>query len=116
MTFEQPIPTGAVNSEVSVILQRTQPWVRFFAILGFVSAGLMVAIGLLAGTIGIAAGSVETAMFMVIYPLMGVLYVFPSLYLLRYASGIRQLAQSGQDRTWSRPWRRNARSGSLSAY
>ena len=85
---------ATVRGGVAAILQNTQPWVRFCSILGFVSAGAMVLVGLAAGTVGVITGNLETAIMIVVYPLMGVLYVFPSLYLLRYADGIRQFSRS----------------------
>jgi hypothetical protein len=77
-------------------LQRTQPWVRFLAIFGFVSAGLMILGGLFAGAAGalVAAGGQPEAMqlmvLLFVYPLFGVLYIYPSLCLLRYANHIRR--------------------------
>ena len=97
MATEQPTPTGVASRGVTAILQGTQPWVRFLSIVGFVSSGVMVLIGLIAGTIGIARGSIETAIMVVLYPLFGVLYIFPSVYLLRYANRIRQFAKNGQE-------------------
>jgi uncharacterized protein DUF5362 len=88
-------PSGLAS--VSVPLQRTQPWVRFLAIMGFIGAGFMVLVGLTAGVAGAATGRVETIGLMVVYPIMAVLYVFPSLFLLRYADRIRSFVASGRE-------------------
>jgi hypothetical protein len=82
---------------VSQPLRGTQPWVRFLAIMGFIGAGFMVLAGLTAGIAGAATGRIETIGLMVIYPIMAVVYVFPSLFLLRYADRIRSFVASGQE-------------------
>ena len=80
-------------------LHRTQPWVRFLSIMGFISAGLMIVAGLAGGAVGAAAGNTEMIALLFLYPLMGVLYIYPSLCLLRYANSIRsyQRAPIGQN-------------------
>jgi len=99
MSAEEPIVDDEVTGAgVAAILQNTQPWVRFCSILGFVSAGAMVLIGLAAGTVGIVTGNFETASMIVVYPLLGALYIVPSLYLLRYADGIRRFGRSSSQR------------------
>ena len=70
-------------------LARTQPWVRFLSIMGFVTAGLMIVLGLAGGAIGAAAGQTEMIVLLFLYPLMGVIYIYPSLCLLRYANSTR---------------------------
>ena len=84
-----PDDSGFAPQRIEAQLRRTQPWVRLLAILGFVSAGFMILGGLLAGAVGAAAGSMETMVLLFIYPLFGVLYIYPSLCLLRYANSIR---------------------------
>lgn len=73
---------------VADILRRTQPWVRLMAITLFISVGLMVLCGLAVGAMGVFSGEPSMAALMVIYPLMGLLYLFPGIYLTRYASHI----------------------------
>jgi Family of unknown function (DUF5362) len=73
---------------VADILRRTQPWVRLMAIMLFISVGLMVLCGLAVGAMGVFSGEPGMAALMVIYPLMGLLYLFPGIYLTRYASHI----------------------------
>src|SRR6266508_5860429 len=93
-----PVPSAPTGlTLVSQPLQGTQPWVRFLAIMGFIGAGFMVLAGLTAGVAGAATGRVETIGLMVVYPIMAVVYVFPSLFLLRYADRIRSFVVSGQE-------------------
>ena len=77
-------------------LRRTQPWVRFLSIAGFVSAGFMILGGLAGGALGVATGGQEAAVLLFLYPLLGVLYIYPSLCLLRYGNAIRQYLASRQ--------------------
>lgn len=93
-----PVPSApSESSAVSTQLQRTQPWVRFLSIMGFIASGLMVLLGLVVGAASAAMGRTEMLPVMVMYPIIGVLYVFPSLYLLRYADGIKRFMSSGAD-------------------
>ena len=97
MSAVEPNTDGVNGRGVAVILQNTQPWVRFCSILGFVSGGAMVLIGLVAGTVGLITGNLESAVMIVVYPPLGVLYAVPSFYLLRYANRIRRfIASSSQ--------------------
>src|SRR5262245_55263006 len=100
MTDEPPIPvpSPAAHSTLAAPLQGTQPCVRFLSVMGFIVAGMMVLLGLTAGVAGAAIGRTEMLPVMFLYPIFGVLYVFPSLYLLRYANNIRGFLASGQDR------------------
>ncbi|HEY7187931.1 MAG TPA: DUF5362 family protein [Vicinamibacterales bacterium] len=91
-----PVPSApAPLSLVSLPLQQTQPWVRFLAIMGFVAAGFMVLVGVTAGVAGAVTGRLETLGLMVVYPIVAVFYVFPSMFLLRYADRIRTFVASG---------------------
>jgi hypothetical protein len=65
--------------------------------MGFIGAGFMVLVGLTAGVAGAATGRLETLGLMVVYPIMAVVYVFPSLFLLRYADRIRSFVASGHE-------------------
>ena len=98
-----PLPASSSSapttspSPVAAQLQRTQPWVRFMAIMGFIIAGFMVLFGLAVGAVGAATGNYQTLGVMVLYPIMGVVYVFPSIFLLRYADRIKTFVASGQE-------------------
>lgn len=100
---------GAVRASLTPLAQQyldqTRPWVRFMSVITFVSAGLMVVVGLAmlvisvfgglaagngegAGVLGTAIGGALVALF---YVGLACLYVVPGLYLSRYASAIKQL-------------------------
>jgi hypothetical protein len=95
-TLQRPVET--LTPGVARILHRTQPWVRLLAICGFAMVGLMLVVAIGAGLAGIATQRVETAVLVVTYPLFALLYFFPSLYLLRYASRIRDFVVDGEPR------------------
>lgn len=86
-------------------MERTGPWVRFLAVLGFVLVGLMVLVGLVlvAGAIAETKGSkgAENSVLMVLmaalYAVMGGLYLWPSVLLNRFASAIGRLRSGGSE-------------------
>jgi hypothetical protein len=73
---------------VADILRRTQPWVRLMAIMLFISVGVMILSGLAVGSLGLFSGEPRMAALMVVYPLIGLVYLIPGIYLTRYASHI----------------------------
>jgi len=73
------------------LLRQTKPWVTFLAIVGFVFAGLMVLLGLLMMVFGAAKPTKFPWPFGLVYLLLALLYIFPSLFLLRYGAAIRRL-------------------------
>jgi len=79
------------------ILEGTRPWVLLLSILGFCMAGLLVLLGVAAGGLGLATRRPETLIFLVTYPLLGLLYVFPSMHLFHYACSIRDFVSSGHE-------------------
>jgi len=80
-------------------LAGTKPWVRLIGILGFISAGFMIVVGVVGAVFGTAFGDLPPGMGVVflIYPLMGALYLVPSLYLFRYATRIGEYMRDGQE-------------------
>lgn len=89
------LPGGGQWATPTVIelLSQTRPWVLFLSIIGFLVAGLCV-VGGVFGAIAIAGaalGGVERATILIVYPLIGVIYFFPSLYLFRCSRAIRDL-------------------------
>ena len=97
MTTPDQESTTLALPEVSRILGQTQPWARLMGILGFVTVGMMLLIGLGTAVAVMATQGWEAAFLLAVYPLMAVLYVLPSIYLMRYANRIREfIAQSQQ--------------------
>ena len=85
------------NPGIQSALAGTKPWVRLVSILGFISAGFMILGGLAAGALGVRMGRPEAAALIFVYPLMGLLYLVPSLYLFRFATRIGEYLQGGQE-------------------
>ncbi|WP_268034650.1 DUF5362 family protein [Algoriphagus sp. PAP.12] len=81
------------------LLAETGRWGNFLAILGFIGTGLMVLVGLFAGSIFSSLGSEFSnnpfsggmGIFMgLFYALIGLVYFFPSLYLYRFSDKIKK--------------------------
>jgi hypothetical protein len=92
------IPTpGTSKTGVQKILEGTRPWVLTLSVIGFCMAGLLVLLGVASGGLGLATRQPAALVFLIVYPLFGLLYVFPSLYLFRYARSIRDFVSSGHE-------------------
>ena len=86
-------------------LDQTRPWVRFMSIITFLTAGLMVLLGLLimaitiysgvAGTnregFGLLGSAIGAGLIALLYIALACVYVVPALHLSRYASAIQRL-------------------------
>jgi len=98
-------PAASLTPLAQQYLDQTRPWVRFMAILIFVSVGLMALVGISMllvavlggframgdggpGPLGSAAGFGVMAL---VYVLLALVYVAPGLYLSRYATAIKRL-------------------------
>jgi hypothetical protein len=103
--YESPAPTGSIGSvsvgasgvsdETIQLLKQTRPWVRLLGILGFIGCVLMILAGIgLCVTMSQQRGAAFGIGMMITYGVMGLLYIFPSIYLLRYAKHIRALEQN----------------------
>jgi hypothetical protein len=95
---------GRITVAMLTSLRQTRPWVRLVAIVGFVMAGLLIVMGLfmallggvggifgddaMSGGIGIGIG--------LLYGVIGLIYVVPSLHLFRYAKAIGRLLEGGR--------------------
>jgi hypothetical protein len=92
---------AAVSPAVVRVLLATKPWVRFFSVLGFIGSGLLVVVGLVFGAVGSLSEELGIAGGFVgfIYAALAVVYFFPSLFLYRYASGIRDFVGSGSSQS-----------------
>jgi len=88
-----PLPSMA---GIADILRRTQPWTRLMGILGFIMVGFMMVVGVLGGLAGLATGDMTALVLLFIYPVLALLYIFPSLYLIRYSTRIRDFVAGGQ--------------------
>jgi hypothetical protein len=88
--------TPTVSPTLSRILEETQPWVRLMGILGFVSVGFMIVAAAVAGAVGVATENAEAAVLMFVYPLLALVYVVPSYYLVRSANRLRDFAARGE--------------------
>jgi hypothetical protein len=84
--------SAAVPSEIVELLNQTRPWVTFLAVLGFISTGLMVLVGLtVAASMAMTPKPGLPAAIGLVYVGLGLFYLFPSLLLLRYGGAIRRL-------------------------
>jgi hypothetical protein len=77
-------------------LRATRPWVKFLAILGFISVGLMFLGGLIMmAALSSVRGVGATPAIGLLYWLFALLYIAPAIFLNRYATAIRELLQGG---------------------
>jgi len=94
----EPPPRRGTDAELSrrVIetMLRTRPWVLFFAILGFLGMTITVGIGIFIMVLGLSEGIGALAVG-ILYLLLGVVYFYPSLYLVRFANTIKTIEESG---------------------
>ena len=88
-------PVYSFPSSIAAQLDATRPWVRLMSVLGFISVAFLGFIGLAGGLAGIATQRAELAILL-IYPVFGLLYLFPSLSLYRYASRIADFVARGE--------------------
>lgn len=99
-TYAPDVPQGAVEA-----LRGTRPWVLLLSILGFLFAalvffaGLAVMLGGGAFLMGVEGGDAASGGMMfglgLVYLLLALLYLVPSLYLYRYASRIARMLGGG---------------------
>lgn len=95
-----PASAGELSAAMLDSLAKTRPWVKFLAILGFVMVGLLFLVTLGMGGYGtwlFLDGKREGAMvagIALFYLVIGVVYIFPSRYLWRYASSIGEAMEA----------------------
>ena len=87
-----------VSPAASGYLDEAGKWGKFLAIVGFCFIGLIVVVGLFAGTIFSSMGQAEAMpfpgfIFSLIYIAMGLIYFFPILYLFRFTNHLRKALQ-----------------------
>ncbi len=90
-----PVQDPGLPSVTAVMLahlRATRPWVRFVSVVGFVMVGMLIVVAILMvglGTFRHGLGALGGAALGLLYLLIALLYVFPSLFLARYATAIR---------------------------
>jgi hypothetical protein len=84
------------SSNVAELLRQTKPWVRFLSVLGFIGVGLMCLAGAFGAAAAVVTGDPNMVAVSLIYPVAALLYLFPSLFLFRYASRIADFLRGGQ--------------------
>src|SRR6185436_10598902 len=97
--------SGTVSATVVETLRRTKGWVRFMAVMGFIGSGLCLLVALGCAVVGFAGANAlaqvqapnpvfPAAIFFgyaVLMCVAAVIYLFPSLRLLKYANAIGRL-------------------------
>jgi len=100
--METPIENRKIEIEQETIkhLNTTRKWAMFLAIIGFIILGLIIIIGLIAGTFltafnsgGKDLGIPESLMFVPIL-LLAVIYFFPVLFLFRFSKHTSHAVQT----------------------
>lgn len=95
--IDLPEKRVSLTGESLTYLKETSGWGTFLAIVGFCYVALLICLGLFAGSIfGAMAGEENPAMggamsFIMggVYVAIGVLYIFPSLYLYRFSQEVK---------------------------
>lgn len=88
----------SLSNESKGYLAETAGWTKFLAIIGFVMMGLLVLMGLFAGSIFSALGAGDEMpfppfLFGLIYIIIGLIYFFPILYLFRFSTKVKEAIQ-----------------------
>jgi hypothetical protein len=100
--METPLENKKIEIEQETLkhLNTTRKWAMFLAIIGFIILGLIVIIGLIAGTFitafnsgGKDLGITESLMFVPIL-LLAVIYFFPVLFLFRFSKHTSHAVQT----------------------
>ena len=100
--METPLENRKIEIEQETIkhLNTTRKWAMFLAIIGFIILGLIIIIGLIAGTFltafnsgGKDLGIPESLMFVPIL-LLAVIYFFPVLFLFRFSKHTSHAVQT----------------------
>ena len=99
----RPVASGGgatITPNMVQSLERTRPWVVFVGVLGMIGCGFIA----IAAVVIIGAGNamglegldgVGGAVLGAVYLLLGFLYFFPSLYLLRYGRALKRIRGRG---------------------
>ena len=95
----------SLTKNATAFLLEAAKWGHFLAILGFFLVGLMVLIGLFAGTLlsllpettGLPVAGIGGGMIGIIYTVMGALYFFPALFLYKFSTKMKAAVKSYND-------------------
>jgi hypothetical protein len=82
-------------SELLAPLKGTQPWVKLASIAGFIGAGLLMLIGVLALVVEMKVPTILA----LVYVMIGVVYIAPAMHLWRYAATIQASLRDRETRT-----------------
>jgi hypothetical protein len=92
---EQQLGTAnlKVNEKMIQSMISTKTWTKFLSIMGFITAGFIIIIGIIFMAFGstIFAGEAEApyaSLLGIVYVLMSLLYIIPSRYLFKYSSAL----------------------------
>lgn len=92
---------SGVTERMVAALRRTRPWVLFLAVLGFITSGFMVLLGMAMTLMSSFMGGMQDELGFppiilgLVYLFVAAIYFFPCLLLQRYASAIRELVSGG---------------------
>jgi hypothetical protein len=93
---EAKITDHMVNS-----VRSTKPWTRFLSILGFIAVAFMLVFGILMmvvkNILPQANGDFPVVLMGLMYILMSLFYLFPSMYLFKYSSAVDRFLLSGRE-------------------
>jgi hypothetical protein len=84
---------AGVTPKVVDMLAKTQPWVRFLSVLGFIGFALLLLLAFGMVMLAVSGGN-SPGVLAAIYAVFGVLYLIPSIFLSRFASDIARLRSS----------------------
>lgn len=100
--METPTENKKIEIEQSTLkqLNTTRKWAMFLAIIGFIFLGIMIVVGLIAGTFLKAFGSgdnsfgISDSLMFIPVILLGLIYFFPVLFLFRFSKYISRAIQN----------------------
>lgn len=94
------IDVGKTSGNIRTVetLRATRPWVMFLAILGFIGSALMV-LGGIVGGLAVISSNPAGLLMIVVYLVLGLVYLLPSVYLYRYASRIGLYVRDRSERS-----------------
>jgi len=100
ITSQNPL---SISEEGLSHLASMRKWAFFLSIMGFIGSGFMVLFGLFFGAISNTlnesseVGVFPTFLIMVLYTLIGLLYLFPSFFLLKFSTNMKLAIEAKLD-------------------